>query len=143
MSKLVFVFDPTDEQPHHIPNGKQTRNPSHTWYTPCTGIWQTVWLESAPPTYITSMDIAADMDGRSKPATLETSTSTTATLVYPTKQSLVPSTALLTNRIPLRSPFLMKAVPPLPPTTPSQTSHSPLQFPHQSSGPLTASTRSK
>lgn len=62
--RLVFVFDPTDESPYHIPNGKQTRRPSHIFYTTCSGIWQTVWLESVPPSYISSMDIAAGMDGR-------------------------------------------------------------------------------
>ena len=66
VDRLVFVFDPTDEYPHHIPIGKQTRNPSHIFYTPCTGIWQTVWLESAAPTYITAMDVAADMDGNGR-----------------------------------------------------------------------------
>ncbi|KAK0656190.1 family 2 glycoside hydrolase [Cercophora newfieldiana] len=60
---LVFVFDPTDDPSHHIPLGKQTNDPSHIFYTPCSGIWQTVWLESAPATHITNMDIAAGMDG--------------------------------------------------------------------------------
>ncbi|KAK0730211.1 glycoside hydrolase family 2 protein [Lasiosphaeris hirsuta] len=60
---LVFVFDPTDSSPYHIPNGKQTTSPSHIFYTPCTGIWQPVWLESAPSSYITSMNFAADMEG--------------------------------------------------------------------------------
>ncbi|KAK0716837.1 glycoside hydrolase superfamily [Lasiosphaeria miniovina] len=60
---LVFVFDPTDEAPYNIPNGKQTRQPSHIWYTPCSGIWQTVWLESVPSSYIAGLDITAGMDG--------------------------------------------------------------------------------
>lgn len=63
-SLLVFVFDPTDSGTYHIPNGKQTVRISHIFYTPCSGIWQTVWLESVPSTYITSMDIAADMNGK-------------------------------------------------------------------------------
>ncbi|KXX75840.1 Beta-galactosidase [Madurella mycetomatis] len=58
---LVFVFDPTDDQ--SIPQGKQTKRPHHIFYTPCSGIWQTVWLESVPETYISSMDVAAGMDG--------------------------------------------------------------------------------
>ncbi|AEO65527.1 glycoside hydrolase family 2 protein [Thermothielavioides terrestris NRRL 8126] len=57
----VFVFDPTDDQ--SIPQGKQTKRLSHIFYTPCTGIWQTVWLETVPDNYITGVDIAADMHG--------------------------------------------------------------------------------
>ncbi|KOS18056.1 Beta-galactosidase [Escovopsis weberi] len=60
-SLAVFVRDPTDLDV--IPVGKQTRNPSHIFYRSCTGIWQTVWLESAPADRITQLDVAAGMDG--------------------------------------------------------------------------------
>jgi hypothetical protein len=40
---LVKVWDPTDEGSQ--PRGKQIRNPHGIWYTPVTGIWQTVWME--------------------------------------------------------------------------------------------------
>lgn len=46
----VRVWDPTNEGPQ--PNGKQVINPKGIWYTPVTGIWQTVWLEMVPETYI-------------------------------------------------------------------------------------------
>ncbi|KAF4583156.1 glycosyl hydrolase family 2 [Ophiocordyceps camponoti-floridani] len=59
---LVYVFDPTDTDV--IPVGKQTKNPRHIWYRPCTGIWQTVWLESvASSDYISQLDVSADMTG--------------------------------------------------------------------------------
>ncbi|KAK3311065.1 glycoside hydrolase family 2 protein [Chaetomium strumarium] len=58
----VFVFDPTDDQ--SIPQGKQTKRLSHIFYTPCTGIWQTVWLESVPDNYVAGLDVAADMNGK-------------------------------------------------------------------------------
>ncbi|KAK2593093.1 hypothetical protein QQS21_009223 [Conoideocrella luteorostrata] len=58
---FVFVYDPTDLD--IIPIGKQTRNPSHIFYRPCSGIWQTVWLEKAPSNHITQLDVAAAMDG--------------------------------------------------------------------------------
>lgn len=48
------------------PVGKQTNNPSHIFYTPCTGIWQTVWLEPIPRAHIESLDIAADMHGQGR-----------------------------------------------------------------------------
>ncbi|MBR5529362.1 MAG: glycoside hydrolase family 2 [Oscillospiraceae bacterium] len=35
-----------------LPYGKQTQTPGGMWYTPVSGIWQTVWLESVPETYI-------------------------------------------------------------------------------------------
>src|SRR5690606_7847320 len=37
---VVSVWDPTDEGPQ--PNGKQVVKPRGIWYTPVTGIWQTV-----------------------------------------------------------------------------------------------------
>ncbi|KAM7195925.1 Glycoside hydrolase superfamily [Naviculisporaceae sp. PSN 640] len=59
----VFVFDPTDLEGTAIPRGKQVRQQDHIWYTPCSGIWQSVWLESVPEHYVTELDIAADMNG--------------------------------------------------------------------------------
>ncbi|KAK3639310.1 hypothetical protein LTR22_017511 [Elasticomyces elasticus] len=61
---LVFVHDPTDSDPYVIPIGKQTLRPSHIFYTPCSGIWQSVWIESAPASHVTQLDIAAGMDGQ-------------------------------------------------------------------------------
>ncbi|KAH8203857.1 hypothetical protein TruAng_002034 [Truncatella angustata] len=62
----VFVFDPTDlnTTDYNIPLGKQTRQPGHIFYRSCTGIWQTVWMEHVPQTYISGLDIAADMYGK-------------------------------------------------------------------------------
>ena len=39
------------------PYGKQTLKRGGMWYTPVSGIWQSVWLESVPKTYIESLDI--------------------------------------------------------------------------------------
>ncbi len=57
---LVRVWDPTDRGPQ--PRGKQVSNPGGIWYTPTTGIWQTVWLEPVSNSYITSFRIATDID---------------------------------------------------------------------------------
>ncbi|MBZ4191289.1 glycoside hydrolase family 2 protein [Niabella beijingensis] len=59
-SVAVRVWDPTDEGPQ--PAGKQVKNPHGIWYTPVTGIWQTVWLEHVPETYITSVKHTPDID---------------------------------------------------------------------------------
>lgn len=56
----VRVWDPTDDGPQ--PRGKQVKNPEGIWYTPVTGIWQTVWLEAVPKTYIASTKQTPDID---------------------------------------------------------------------------------
>ena len=56
----VRVWDPTDEGPQ--PRGKQVNDPRGIWYTPVTGIWQTVWLESLPEQYIGSLKSTPDLD---------------------------------------------------------------------------------
>src|SRR5262249_11948589 len=57
---IVAVSDPTDAAPQ--PRGKQVRKPSGIYYTPTTGIWQTVWLEPVPKAYISSLKIVPDIN---------------------------------------------------------------------------------
>ena len=38
------------------------KNPEGIWYTPVTGIWQTVWLEAVPQTYIAATKQTPDLD---------------------------------------------------------------------------------
>lgn len=56
----IRVWDPTDEGPQ--PRGKQVRKPEGIWYTPVTGIWQTVWLEAVSDTYIQATKQTPDID---------------------------------------------------------------------------------
>ncbi len=49
-----------DLQLSRYPYGKQTQKRGGMWYTPVSGIWQTVWLESVPETYIQELDIQTD-----------------------------------------------------------------------------------
>ena len=49
---IVQVFDPTNAA--NPPMGKQRLNGTGIWYTPASGIWQTVWLEPLPAAHITS-----------------------------------------------------------------------------------------
>src|SRR5690606_2012386 len=44
--------------------GKQVTNPANIYYTPSSGIWQTVWLEQVPENYIESLVITPDIDNR-------------------------------------------------------------------------------
>ncbi|RYY18292.1 MAG: beta-galactosidase, partial [Chitinophagaceae bacterium] len=59
----VSVWDPSDNGPQ--PRGKQINRPHGIWYTPVTGIWQTVWLESVPKTYIATTVQTPDVDKKS------------------------------------------------------------------------------
>jgi len=56
----VAVWDPTDSS--YQPRGKQVLEPRGIWYTPVTGIWQTVWLEAVPATHVRSLGIVPDVD---------------------------------------------------------------------------------
>ena len=40
-----------------MPYGKQVMKPGGMWYTPVSGIWQTVWLEQVPETHVEALDI--------------------------------------------------------------------------------------
>jgi len=57
---VLSVWDPADAGPQ--PRGKQVRNPHGIWYTPTSGIWQTVWLEPVSRTHIVSLRIIPDLD---------------------------------------------------------------------------------
>ena len=46
-----------DLNDHSMPYGKQTLTRGGMWYTPVSGIWQSVWLESVPNEYIESIKI--------------------------------------------------------------------------------------
>ena len=42
---------------HILPYGKQVQKPGGMWYTPVSGIWQTVWLESVPKRYMKKITV--------------------------------------------------------------------------------------
>ena len=46
-----------------LPYGKQCEKRGGMWYTPISGIWQTVWLEAVPERYIKEIRIVADERG--------------------------------------------------------------------------------
>jgi beta-galactosidase len=60
------VIDGTDDPDLYQLRGKQKRENSGIWYTPSSGIWATVWMESVPATYLESVKILADMHGQLK-----------------------------------------------------------------------------
>ncbi len=60
---VIAVWDPTTRGQQ--PLGKQHDRPEGIWYTPTTGIWQTVWIETVPNTYIRGLKITPDVDNNS------------------------------------------------------------------------------
>lgn len=52
---VVRVTDPTDAGTQ--PRGKQVAKPGGIWYTPVTGIWQTVWIERVPSLWIEGLKV--------------------------------------------------------------------------------------
>ena len=57
---VLSVYDPTNAG--FQPVGKQHNNPHGIWYTPVTGIWQTVWIEPVPKVHISSLRITPNVD---------------------------------------------------------------------------------
>ncbi|MBB5439622.1 hypothetical protein HDC92_003315 [Pedobacter sp. AK017] len=57
---VVKVLDPSDQGVG--PHGKQVLNPANIYYTPSSGIWQTVWMEVVPAASISSLTITPDID---------------------------------------------------------------------------------
>lgn len=45
-----------------LPYGKQKQKRGGMWYTPVSGIWQTVWLESVPTRYIRALTVDTEGD---------------------------------------------------------------------------------
>ncbi|MEV8564519.1 PA14 domain-containing protein [Streptomyces sp. NPDC051322] len=59
---IVGVYDPTDEAGgENPPVGKQRTDPSGIWYTPSSGIWQTVWMEPVAADHATDLKITPNV----------------------------------------------------------------------------------
>ena len=59
---IVRVFDPTDVG--YQPRGKQVLNPRRIWYTPTSGIWQTVWIEPVNAAHFSSFKCVPEVDDK-------------------------------------------------------------------------------
>lgn len=55
------VWDASDKS--FQPRGKQVCESSGIWYTPVTGIWQTVWMEPVAKTHVSNYYVVSDVDG--------------------------------------------------------------------------------
>lgn len=59
---ILEVKVKNDFDDYVMPYGKQCRKRGGMWYTPTSGIWQTVWLESVPENYIEEININANLN---------------------------------------------------------------------------------
>ena len=53
----------TDTLSKSYPYGKQSKKRGGMWYTPVSGIWQSVWLENVPEDYIDEIVLKPDLEG--------------------------------------------------------------------------------
>ena len=58
----TLTVEVRDSLSHLYPYGKQKKNRGGMWYTPVSGIWQNVWMESVPEKYIKSIEITPSLD---------------------------------------------------------------------------------
>lgn len=82
----VAVWDPTNGGQ---PNGKQSVSPSGIWYTPNSGIWQTVWLEPVNPTHILSYEPIPDIDNSTVSIKVKTSAPCDVTLTVKDGENII------------------------------------------------------
>ena len=71
-----------DLRDRSVPYGKQRKKRGGMWYTPVTGIWQTVWMEWVPETYISALKITPTLTS----ATIEVMETTVGNDHAPTKK---------------------------------------------------------
>jgi len=57
---IIKITDPTETGIN--PHGKQTSIPANIYYTPISGIWQTVWLEQLDYYYVSSIQTKPNID---------------------------------------------------------------------------------
>ena len=76
---VVRVFDGTDKG--YQPRGKQALNPNGIWYTPVSGIWQTVWIEPVAKSHISGIKAIPNLDQKNIAVTVAAENCTTGDLV--------------------------------------------------------------
>ena len=77
---LVRVRDDSDESP--LARGKQKTKRGGIWYTPQSGIWQTVWAELVPECYIKNLRIGPKFDESRVEITVEAAADLPCTIEF-------------------------------------------------------------
>jgi len=103
---VVRVWDPTDNG--FQPRGKQTSKPNGIWYTPVTGIWQTVWMEPVADKYIENIRTTSDIDKSQLIVNVESNGTTSADVVevkvYDGKNEIIAAKASSTEKLEISIP---------------------------------------
>lgn len=76
---VVKVSDPTTEG--YQPVGKQNSKPEGIWYTPVSGIWQTVWLEPVNAKHISTIKTVPNIDTKKLSVDVSSEKTTPADIV--------------------------------------------------------------
>ncbi|MBQ3088189.1 MAG: glycoside hydrolase family 2 [Clostridia bacterium] len=58
----TLTVEVIDDLDLNLPYGKQRKNRGGMWYTPISGIWQSVWLEARPENYIKVLKITPSLN---------------------------------------------------------------------------------
>ncbi len=75
----IFVTDELENK--ILPYGKQKKKRGGMWYTPISGIWQTVWLESVPEVYIKEISVRTTLDSLNIQVEMSDASSAEGTLI--------------------------------------------------------------
>lgn len=59
----LLTIEVEDNLSGDYPYGKQRRKRGGMWYTPVSGIWQSVWLENVPENYVENVVFKSDLQG--------------------------------------------------------------------------------
>ncbi|MDO4815668.1 MAG: glycoside hydrolase family 2 TIM barrel-domain containing protein [Bacillota bacterium] len=86
---VVAVMDDSDTSYHS--RGKQKFKRGGIWYTPQSGIWQTVWCECVPEDYIKNLHITPDFDSASVQISAETVGNSAACAIFEGKEYPLPA----------------------------------------------------
>ena len=88
---IVLVRDWTDTSYHA--RGKQKIKRGGIWYTPQSGIWQTVWLESTPERYIRALTVTPVFETRELELTVHSDTDAVCTVMLAEREAFVRTNA--------------------------------------------------
>ena len=89
LSLLLRVTDETDAG--EKTRGKQKTRRGGIWYTPQSGIWQTVWMEAVPASYIRALRITPDLDAGEVAVSAEIEGEGSAVAVFGKKEYPLPA----------------------------------------------------
>lgn len=77
-----IVVQVQDKLSHDFPYGKQRKKRGGMWYTPVSGIWQSVWIESVSKDYIKDLTITPNIDNNSVSIILDSSSDQFEIFIY-------------------------------------------------------------